>query len=1487
MPAARLTLVFLGLLVAACSSDKDSTTPPPMQQAEQESAATPQSGGGENVVFEDDNPGLPAEDVSSDGNITFTDSFADPAGENITFEPLDVPEADFSQAVSETESGDDTDAATNLAAVGDGASGNLQFAARGTLSGKDTDLYRLFTEGEPQLWYIEVTGEGLSRVAYVDAADQRHVAKKMKVEGGEQFVIANLFLPPGEHRIRVQGDDIGDYTVRAVALGPPDRHSELEPNDDKSRARAVPVNTTVAGLIYPERDEDFYRFSLFAEELVAIRFQPPPELSAQVELIAVETGGSTNSLMRWRSSEPGQRMDYFRVLAPGDYLVPVGWNGSHSKEPYRLRVERLDPWSVPADLEPNNEASDARPLRAGQNLQGSVSGADDDWFRLPVAASLTTVTIRPVGPPPQTLQLFEVGKESRKSLLQWNRDGGVYEGELPAGLQTNLQIRGGGPYELDLAFDPPISGAGPGKLPVEITITPMSQPFAAYLDRSQEAPLQAVVTNRGDDGVDLQLEAFSSHYDWRPALAERGITLAPGESQTVDMTVHVASDAGAGLPVRISLGARGPSGRAAGGSTSIVAACEAEPVNPANVGPLPRDLLGNLNAASSAFGARVFLGEGDEGGELGEVNDGMTPTNSGWFFSAREYPVILTADLAGDESVPIAGVLLHPLTSRSSDNWVREFDILVSEDGTTFNEVYSGTLQRIPVEQAFVFDKAVPARFARLRIRSTQSGQSHEVSLGEWKVVAAEGSVVAKTPRYNLANPALGGHVVWTTWKDNYTGLESMLTEDDGRSTFRADPNLPNQWVVGFQHDRAAQIEELQWHDSSRVFKPLTMVQIAVSTESPIGPWQPAGTWELERGPDGVRPFRFEAPAWARFVRLSTTEPDRPEDRDLPKTLRIIERPAGDDYRSILGEWGHYSRAAAFELQRNAVAVSDSEAEPNDSRERAHALNHGEKVRGTVTLGEDTDWYAVEVPAESNTLRVSLTGAPLLKARAALVDASGEPIPDVRTFVEPLRSFVETPVAGGETVYVRVEEPPRAVAFVWDNSGSVARYRETIYQAMSRFSGEVKPGLEFGNLLPFQDKGGSFLLPSWSDQPHVLQATLNNYDRKAESSEAESALLVAAKAFERWNGTRAAIFLTDAETTSYRRTARLWNALAEAQPHIFALHLHTGSDKAAARQQDLMQGWASVNGGHYTYFRAQADLDAGFERAACYIRRPASYLIEAEARYEEPPGPGSLSVEAGDAIAANAVELILDASGSMLQRLEGKRRIEIARSVLTDLVNETIPAGTMLALRVFGHRKPDACDTDLAVPLQPLERGKVASVIQSTQAMNLARTPIGESLARVADDLESVKGQKLIILITDGEETCDGDPADSIAELKAAGHDVRVNIVGFAIDDAALEAEFESWARMGGGLYFNAGSAKELDQALKDAMRPKFQVLDETGAIIAAGTTGTEELELPSGSYTVKILTSPVQTFDEVRIEPEQTTQISAGYAEGENLQRN
>lgn len=217
---------------------------------------------------------------------------------------------------------------------------------------------------------------------------------------------------------------------------------------------------------------------------------------------------------------------------------------------------------------------------------------------------------------------------------------------------------------------------------------------------------------------------------------------------------------------------------------------------------------------------------------------------------------------------------------------------------------------------------------------------------------------------------------------------------------------------------------------------------------------------------------------------------------------------------------------------------------------------------------------------------------------------------------------------------------------------------------------------------------------------------------------------------------------------------------------------------------------------------------------------------------------------------AGAVEVILDASGSMLQRLDGTRRIELARAALVDLTR-TLPSGTPFALRVFGHREADSCRTDLEMPLAPLDPARAASVLQGVNAKNLAKTPIAASLRKVAEDLADANGPRLVVLVTDGEETCGGDPAAAIQALQSAGIDVQVNIVGFAIDELMVKEEFERWARLGGGRYLDASDGGALKDAVRGALRPTFEVLSGN-EVIATGTVDGEDVILPVGTYQVR-----------------------------------
>jgi len=217
-----------------------------------------------------------------------------------------------------------------------------------------------------------------------------------------------------------------------------------------------------------------------------------------------------------------------------------------------------------------------------------------------------------------------------------------------------------------------------------------------------------------------------------------------------------------------------------------------------------------------------------------------------------------------------------------------------------------------------------------------------------------------------------------------------------------------------------------------------------------------------------------------------------------------------------------------------------------------------------------------------------------------------------------------------------------------------------------------------------------------------------------------------------------------------------------------------------------------------------------------------------------------------------AVEIILDASGSMLQRIGSERRIDIAKQTLTQLTSSVIPAGTPFALRVFG-REASSCQSDLDVPLRPLDASAVASKVAALEAKSGAKTPIGASLEKVAADLSTVKGERLVILVTDGEETCGGNPRRAIEKLRKNGVNVRVNIVGFAVDDAKIATMFRQWSMAGNGAYFDARDAAGLNEALTSAIQPAYEVLDAQKKVVAEGLTGGEPVALLPGSYSVSL----------------------------------
>jgi hypothetical protein len=220
------------------------------------------------------------------------------------------------------------------------------------------------------------------------------------------------------------------------------------------------------------------------------------------------------------------------------------------------------------------------------------------------------------------------------------------------------------------------------------------------------------------------------------------------------------------------------------------------------------------------------------------------------------------------------------------------------------------------------------------------------------------------------------------------------------------------------------------------------------------------------------------------------------------------------------------------------------------------------------------------------------------------------------------------------------------------------------------------------------------------------------------------------------------------------------------------------------------------------------------------------------------------------------LEIILDLSGSMKLPLGKSTRIGTARQVLRTVLAQ-VPDDFNVGLRLYGHRygsrqKETCTDTELVLPIQKLDRARLLSIVDRTQPRG--ETPLVYSVLQTPADLKPLGGGS-VVLITDGEESCNGDPVAAARQLKDAGIDVTLNIVGFTLTGKQVEQQLGTLAEATGGRYYSAQSGDALSRALMMAAIETFPftVFDATGKQVATGEAGRAATELPAGDYRVVV----------------------------------
>jgi hypothetical protein len=1344
---------------------------------------------------------------------------------------------------------------------------------RGLGSPDDTDMFRLTTSGDAQLWQVQLTGTGVDRLAWI-RADGTVLGEGYVDPDHVTGTLTDLYLVPGEHWFRASGG--GDYRISVTPLGPPDPNAEREPNDTAAFAQPYRLGRTeVVGRLPSPVDQDVYRFSLAATERVTLLVEPPADGAATMRL---ETGGQTLALRRDGGPGTPTRMEV--LLEPGDYEVWL-YPGTPSSDRYRFSLERGDPFSVRADEEPNDRVEQARALPATLEAEGTLDSGDDyDWYTMPPIDPATPVTVTFTGGASGAILsdgVTELTSAWDPATLTLTSDG--TSGIAPRA----LGVYGAGPYSLRVEAAGLVPAAAPAPLAVKATLSLATDTVAAYWPAGQRVTGNLELTNDGDAAVDLALDTLTSHFAWTATVAEPEVTLAAGETRQMPVEVAIGADAWADEPVRITVRARAADGAGVTGAALITPRGEAEPVAPEQAWSVPEPLRGGLDVASLALGAVTI--PSIDGVQEDLLHDGLAHTGMGFSQDVSLLPVTLTVDLAGDAPVPVAGFGLDPLAGDALPGDVpRDVELLLSTDGVTFTSAATATLSTLMADQWVVLPEPVPATHAQLRISSVHGGGFAKVILGEWKVIATPGVAPIDTP-IDLAQPVRGGHISWMEPQPADPALgPAFLDEDPTFAPLYLDGGTSVTWAIGFQDDRAAQLTGMEWVDPqpSTEGQRFKEVSVELSMEGPAGPWLPAGTWALDRAADGsVAPFTFPEPTWARSVKLTGQGP-RKEDSawDPPSTIRILERATGSDYRSILGEWGSGEPVGPYEwLVPPDLSVPSAQADDNDTPETADPITAGTPVTGRVDGRTDIDWYTFTVPDGDNSLDLVVAGKPLVVVALTLTDTEGFEVPMLFGAGQaPGTVRYQAEVTPGATYRLKVEQPPSSIVFTYDTSGSMGPYLDYVYQAMRAFTADVTPGEEAISIVPFEEHP---LLDDWSDDPYALQDAVSRYVAYGGSSSVETALIDASTALSAREGARAVLIVSDAETSSFDRTAELWRIFASVRPLVFGVHVGATSEPASSTH--MMQDWTRVAGGFYQYTRSHGEMDRAFDRLATWLRRPAGYVLDLSTGFQEEPPPsaepGSISVASPASGAAATlsgdvgVEIILDTSGSMLKAIKGKPRIDLAKTVLADLVSNRLPPGAPVAVRVLGDQA-DVCGTRLVVPLAPLDPAAVIDQVNAIDVVQEADTPLGAALRAVPEDLSGSTGTRIVLLITDSEEIwpnpdlCGDDPAAAIRDLRRRGIDARLNIVGLQVDAKKATAQLRKWARLGNGSFFGAKDAEQLGRSIRTAVSAPFRILDAAGNEVASGTVDGDGVPVKPGVYSVVVLTDPVARFDGIEIKP-------------------
>jgi len=231
----------------------------------------------------------------------------------------------------------------------------------------------------------------------------------------------------------------------------------------------------------------------------------------------------------------------------------------------------------------------------------------------------------------------------------------------------------------------------------------------------------------------------------------------------------------------------------------------------------------------------------------------------------------------------------------------------------------------------------------------------------------------------------------------------------------------------------------------------------------------------------------------------------------------------------------------------------------------------------------------------------------------------------------------------------------------------------------------------------------------------------------------------------------------------------------------------------------------------------------------------ACFKKDVALRQPELKGPAG---EVSPRVPPTRVIIMIDGSGSMAGRMGGRTKLELAREAALGFV-DGLPSSVQASLMVFGQQgnnsqagKAKSCSAvDVLAPMSA-DRGRLNTALGQVRAIGW--TPLAAGLDRAETLLaaSATPGEQVIYVVSDGEETCGGDPVAVARRINSGRTRAIVNVIGFNLPSGEA-AKLTAVARAGGGDFANLSDEAELEKYTARVREEIRQTNNEVATSIA------------------------------------------------------